>query len=116
MQAWAVAVSAAYITVLKVSAAPRADVIGWQGGALRSGGQEQASTGGWVMRVVQLSDHPGAMLQEVSQRRLVARERAQAQFEGALAQHHLRVEDAQRARDQARAQHRWWAGCGAWLR
>lgn len=86
-------------------------MIGWQGGTVERW-QEQASTGGWVMRIVELSDHPGAMLQEASQRRLAARERAQAQFEDALAQHHLRVEDAQRARDQARAQHRWWA----WLR
>ena len=52
------------------------------------------------------------MLQDASERRLAAGERAQAQFEGALAQHHLRVEEARKARDQARAQHRWWA----WLR
>src|SRR5258708_25509593 len=52
------------------------------------------------------------MLQDASERRVAAGERAQAQCEGALAQHHLRVEEARKARDQARAQHRWWA----WLR
>jgi hypothetical protein len=64
------------------------------------------------VRIVALSDHPGAMLQETSQRRLAGRERAQAQFQDAMAQHHLRVEEARRARDKARAQRRWWA----WLR
>jgi hypothetical protein len=86
-------------------------VIGWQGShceAVAGAGEY----GGWIMRVVELSDHPGAMLQAASQRRLAAEERAQAQFKDALAQHHLRVADAQRARDQARAQHRWWL----WLR
>jgi len=52
------------------------------------------------------------MLQETSQRCVAAGERAQAQFEDELAEHRRRVEDARDARDQARAQHRWWA----WLR
>ncbi len=64
------------------------------------------------MRVVKLSNHPGAMLQETSQRRVAAGDRAQAQFEDELARHRRRIEDAREARDQARAQHRWWA----WLR
>lgn len=64
------------------------------------------------MRVVELSNHPGAKLREASQRRAAADKRARSQFEDALAQHGASVEAARDSRDQARAQHRWWA----WLR
>lgn len=64
------------------------------------------------MRVVELSNHPGVMLQETAQRRVVTGDRAEAQFESALAQYRRRVEEAREARDQARKQRRWWA----WLR
>src|SRR5713101_436547 len=68
--------------------------------------------GSCIVRTVELSNHPGAMLQETSQRRVATGDRAQTQFQDELAQHRRRVEDAREARDQARAQHRWWA----WLR
>ena len=64
------------------------------------------------MRIVELSNHPGAMLQEASRYRVTAGERAQAQFEDELAQRRKHVDDARDARDEARAQRRWWA----WLR
>lgn len=41
--------------------------------------------------------------------RLSGEERARAQYEDAVAQHRMRVDEAQRARDQARAQRRWLA-------
>lgn len=52
------------------------------------------------------------MLQQTHQRRAAASERARAGFEDTLAQHHTRIRQARASRDQARAQHRWWA----WLR
>src|ERR1022692_4261316 len=80
--------------------------------ALRSALRNRRAQGDWVVRIVELSNHPGAMLQEASQHRAATGERAQAQFEAELAQHHRRVEDAHDARDRARVQRRWWA----WLR
>ena len=64
------------------------------------------------MRVVELSDHPGALLRETRLRSDAAAQREQSRYEDALAQHHARVQSVAQARDQARAQHRWWA----WLR
>jgi hypothetical protein len=64
------------------------------------------------MRVVELSDHPGTLLRETRLRSEAATEREQSRYQDALAQHHARVQEAVRARDLARAQHRWWA----WLR
>jgi len=64
------------------------------------------------MRVVELSNHPRAMLREIRQRPGAAERRDAARYEAALAQHRERVREAERARDQARAGHRWWA----WLR
>ena len=64
------------------------------------------------MRIVELSDHPGDLLEAERQRRETAQERAQAQFERRRAKHQARVQRARRSRDEARGQHRWLA----WLR
>jgi len=63
------------------------------------------------MRVVELSNHPGAMLREM-RLRPDGDDRDAARFEAALAQHRESVRQAEQARDAARAEHRWWA----WLR
>jgi hypothetical protein len=64
------------------------------------------------MRVVELSDHPGAMLREIRLRPDGEDRREAARYEAALAQHRQQVRHAEQARDAARAGHRWWA----WLR
>jgi len=64
------------------------------------------------MRIVQLSDHPGAMLKEAQQNRAAGSDRERLRFETALAEHRERVARAERARDHARARRRWWT----WLR
>lgn len=64
------------------------------------------------MRIIELSNHPDEMLQDIRQEQYVAQERARAEYEYALARHYARVQEARDRRDQARAQHRWWA----WLR
>jgi hypothetical protein len=64
------------------------------------------------MRVVELSNHPGEMLQEIYLQRQTASERAQSSYEEAVARHRQRVQDLRDQRGQARAQRRWWA----WLR
>jgi len=70
------------------------------------------------MRVVELSDHPGEMLGEIRGRRLAAERRERSRFEAELAKHRTRVGKARRARDRARAEHRWldWLrlGLAAW--
>jgi hypothetical protein len=64
------------------------------------------------MRVVELSNHPGVLLQDAQRQRRAATGRELAQHEKDIAQHHDRVESLRGQRDQARAQRRWWA----WLR
>jgi hypothetical protein len=64
------------------------------------------------MRVVELSDHPGALLRETRLRSETVTQREQSRYQDALVQHQARVRQAAQARDLARAQHRWWA----WLR
>lgn len=64
------------------------------------------------MRVVQLSDHPGDMLQQERRRRAERERREQSDYRDAAALHHDRLSRACRERDQARAQRRWLA----WLR
>ena len=64
------------------------------------------------MRVVELSDHPGDMLHDVSRQRLAAGKRAQEGYEDALIQHQARVQTIRVNRDRARHQHHWWT----WLR
>jgi hypothetical protein len=61
---------------------------------------------------VELSDHPGDMLRDERQLRTAGSGPERRQHEAALARHAERVAGARRARDAARAQHRW----GAWLR
>src|SRR5258708_35421618 len=64
------------------------------------------------MQVLELSDHPGAMLRETRKRRAADAERERLRFEDALAQHHERVSCAVQERDRARAERHW----RAWLR
>lgn len=64
------------------------------------------------MRIVELSNHPGVKLRKTRQRRAHAEKHVRSQFEKARDQHLRRVKAARDSRDQARAQHRWWA----WLR
>jgi hypothetical protein len=64
------------------------------------------------MRVVELSDHPAQLLQDIYQRRQTVTEQAaeqlQSQYEEALAQHRERVRNLCHQRDLARAQRQWW--------
>ena len=64
------------------------------------------------MRVIELSNHPGDMLHDVSLRRQATRRRAQASYEDALIQHQARVQVVRVQRDRARQNRRWWT----WLR
>ena len=64
------------------------------------------------MRVVELSNHPRAMLQQARQRRAVDIEPDRARYAAALDQHRQRVAELRQARDKARAGYRWLA----WLR
>jgi Nuclease-related domain len=64
------------------------------------------------MRVIELSNHPGDMLTDVTLRRQAAQRRAEARYEDALVQHQARVQTIRVQRDRARQDHRWWA----WLR
>jgi len=70
------------------------------------------------VRIVELSNHPRAMLQQTRQRRAAADRRAQSEYENALARHRARVQRARKARDKARAQHRWltWLRCALAVR
>ncbi len=63
------------------------------------------------MRVVELSNHPGALLREI-RLRPDGDDGGAARYEAALAQHRQHIREAEQARDAARAAHRWWA----WLR
>ena len=64
------------------------------------------------MRVIELSNHPGDMLTDVSRRRQAAQNKAQARYEDALIQHQARVRTIRFKRDRARQNHQWWT----WLR
>jgi Nuclease-related domain len=64
------------------------------------------------MRVIELSNHPGDMLAEVSRRRHAAQRRAQDGYEDALIRHQARVQTIRVKRDRARQQRQWWT----WLR
>jgi hypothetical protein len=74
--------------------------------------ERHASGGSDPMRIVELSDHPGDLLRQERHGRAAAAQNEQAQYEQGLARHERQVAQARRARDQARAEHRWWA----WLR
>ena len=64
------------------------------------------------MRVIELSNHPGDMLRDVSLRRQVTQRQAQARYDDALIQHQARVQTVRLRRDRARRDHRWLT----WLR
>jgi hypothetical protein len=64
------------------------------------------------MRVIELSNHPGDMLADVSQRRRAAESRVQDRHEDALIQHQARVQTIRIKRDRARKNRQWWT----WLR
>ena len=64
------------------------------------------------MRVVELSNHPGDMLDDASRRRVAAEKRVLSVYEDELIRYRARVQTIKVRRDRARAQHRWWA----WLR
>jgi hypothetical protein len=64
------------------------------------------------MQVVELSNHPGDMLNDVSLRRRAASQRAQDRYADELIQHQARVQTIRVKRDRARRQHQWWT----WLR
>lgn len=59
------------------------------------------------MRIVELSNHPGVMLQEAHDRHTLVHGRAQARFDQESARHRKRTRQARAARDKARAQRRW---------
>jgi Nuclease-related domain len=67
---------------------------------------------GEPVRVVELSDHPGDLLRAARQSRTAGQGPERRRLEATQARHEERVSAARRARDTARAQHRW----GAWLR
>jgi Nuclease-related domain len=64
------------------------------------------------MQVVELSNHPGDMLNDAALRRAAAEKRALAGYEDELIRYQARVQTIRVKRDRARAQRRWWA----WLR
>ena len=64
------------------------------------------------MRVVELSNHPGDMLDDVSRRRVADQKRVLSAYEDELVRYRARVQAVRVRRDRARARHRWWT----WLR
>jgi Nuclease-related domain len=64
------------------------------------------------MQVIELSNHPGDMLADISRRQRAAQSRVQDSYEDALIQHQARVQTIRVKRDRARRNHSWWA----WLR
>jgi hypothetical protein len=64
------------------------------------------------MRLVELSDHPGALLRDIRRARGADNRRAQVRYARELSDHETRVAQALARRDDARASRRWWA----WIR
>jgi len=64
------------------------------------------------VRVVELSNHPGDMLDDVSRRRVADQKRVLSAYEDELVRYRARVQAVRVRRDRARARHRWWT----WLR
>ncbi len=64
------------------------------------------------MRVVELSNHPGDMLNDAALRRQAADARARSRYEDALVKHQARVQTVRVNRDRARQRRQWWT----WLR
>lgn len=65
-----------------------------------------------VMRVVELSNHPGRMLSEARGQRQTAEQLERSRYDKAVARHEASVRRARRARDQARGRRQWLS----WLR
>jgi hypothetical protein len=64
------------------------------------------------MRLIELSDHPARMLQDVHKQRLMAERQATAEYESARARQQAQLDEARAERDEAFARRRWWA----WIR
>jgi Nuclease-related domain len=64
------------------------------------------------MRLIELSDHPGGMLQDIHRQRLLAEQSAQSEYADARARHEARLDQARADRAEAIARHRWWT----WIR
>ena len=64
------------------------------------------------MHVVELSNHPGDLLDDASRRRVAAEKRVLSVYEDELVRYRARVQTIKVKRDRARAGHRWWS----WLR
>jgi hypothetical protein len=64
------------------------------------------------MRLIELSDHPSGMLQDIHQRRLLAQENAQSEYADARARHEARLDQGRAERAEAIARRRWWT----WIR
>ena len=64
------------------------------------------------MHVLELSNHPGDMLDDASRRRVTAEKQALSVYQDALIRYRARVQTIRVKRDRARAGHHWWA----WLR
>jgi Nuclease-related domain len=64
------------------------------------------------MRVVELSNHPGDMLNDAALRRQAADARVRSRYVDALIKHQARVQTVRVKRDRARQRRQWWT----WLR
>jgi hypothetical protein len=60
------------------------------------------------MRVIELSDHPGALLRDIRRERGADSRRAQARYAREVADHETRLARARTRREKARASHRWY--------
>ena len=65
-----------------------------------------------LMHVIELSNHPGDLLDDASRRRVAAEKQALSVYQDALIRYRARVQTIKVKRDRARAQRRW----GTWLR
>jgi hypothetical protein len=64
------------------------------------------------MQVVELSNHPGDMLDDAARRRQGAERQALSVYEDKLVRYRARVQSIRVSRDRARARHAWWT----WLK
>jgi Nuclease-related domain len=64
------------------------------------------------MHVVELSNHPGDMLDDAARRRQAAERRMLSVYEDELVRYRARVQSTRVSRDRARARHAWWT----WLK
>ncbi len=60
------------------------------------------------MHVVELSNHPGDMLDDAARRRVAAEKRVLTVYDDELVRHRARVQTIKVKRARARARHRWW--------